>query len=277
MRIFLRGVSAALVVWALIGVTTVNPDRGRDLGKQRGNKTWTVWHTECPVYASANHDSEPIATLRRGDTIDGWRYVRMADMNEWIVYRHEGSPVYAPFAWLTHVPEANQAPGNLKIGSEVVDRWNALPDDYEPSDLVTIPGSYGYAAREFRIRRDSWEALKTMLDDMRDAGMKVWICSAYRSYSWQAEKFKTKIEKEGHGQRVSAKPGHSEHQLGTTVDLAGPDRSTLLEQSFGPTKEGRWVAANCERYGFVLSYTDKNQDETGYIYEPWHIRHVGKK
>ncbi|MBN1516445.1 M15 family metallopeptidase [Candidatus Sumerlaeota bacterium] len=243
-----------------------------------GKKEWTVWSDGCPVYATTQLDTEttPLAALSKGDVIEGIKYFRNADYIEWIAFRHEGQIAYAPFAWLTHVPDSNKAEGDLPIGGEIVDRWNSLPDTYEPGDLVSLPASYCYTQNEFRLRREAWEALKVMLDDARADGCKIWVASAYRSYSWQSGKFLQKVEKEGLGQRVSAKPGHSEHQLGVTVDLVGPDPKLALEQEFGETKEGQWIETHCGRYGFRLTYTEDNETETGYIAEPWHLRYLGK-
>jgi D-alanyl-D-alanine carboxypeptidase len=72
-----------------------------------------------------------------------------------------------------------------------------------------------------------------------------------------------------------ADPCHSEHQLGVAVDVAAARDPTNLEQSFGDTPEGRWLAANAPAYGFVISYPKGKEAVTGYVYEPWHVRYVG--
>ena len=75
--------------------------------------------------------------------------------------------------------------------------------------------------------------------------------------------------------RVSAKPGHSEHQLGTTIDFTTPRVDYDLVESFGATPEGQWLAQNAGRFGFVMSYPQDKEQVTGYAYEPWHFRYVG--
>ena len=74
-----------------------------------------------------------------------------------------------------------------------------------------------------------------------------------------------------------AKPGHSEHQLGTTVDLCGLDPATVADPAFGLTREGQWLESNAARFGFRLSYTPQNTRQTGYVPEPWHYRYIGRK
>ncbi len=72
-----------------------------------------------------------------------------------------------------------------------------------------------------------------------------------------------------------ARPGHSEHQLGTTLDITSQGL-TDVDQSWGATPIGQWIATNAYHYGFILSYPQDAQSRTCYDYEPWHLRYVGK-
>ncbi len=76
--------------------------------------------------------------------------------------------------------------------------------------------------------------------------------------------------------RTSARPGHSEHQTGLAIDIASVPAECSLEQCFGDTAHGRWLAENAWRFGFVLRYPEGATPVTGYEYEPWHFRYVGK-
>ena len=69
----------------------------------------------------------------------------------------------------------------------------------------------------------------------------------------------------------SARPGHSEHQTGLAIDLND------VTDNFGNSREGKWVAAHCHEYGFIIRYPKGKQKITGYMYEPWHVRYVGVK
>ncbi len=75
---------------------------------------------------------------------------------------------------------------------------------------------------------------------------------------------------------LSALPGASEHQLGLAMDVAQRN-SSQLNSGFGNTEAGKWVAANAYRFGFIVRYQEGMEDITGYSYEPWHIRYVGKE
>ena len=75
---------------------------------------------------------------------------------------------------------------------------------------------------------------------------------------------------------MSARPGTSEHQLGLAMDISKKN-SSQLNTSFAETEEGQWVAANAHRFGFIVRYLKEYEDVTGYMYEPWHVRYVGKE
>ena len=98
------------------------------------------------------------------------------------------------------------------------------------------------------------------------------MSSAYRSYDYQAGLYNRHVEQLGKAaaDRVSARPGHSQHQLGTTIDFGS------IAAGYGETPNGRWLAAHAWRFGFSLSYPAGYEEYTGYDYEPWHFRYLGR-
>ena len=168
---------------------------------------------------------------------------------------------------------------NLPIGEELVDKWYSLPLDYEPNDLEEIPQKYRADCcknKDLRLRNEALYALIMMLDEAEKDDVHIKCVSAYRSSSYQEIIYKKAIEKEGMGQMSSAKPGHSEHQLGTVVDVSSKDIEFGLKESFCETKEYQWILLNSNLYGFFISYTKENHLQKGYIWEPWHLRYMGK-
>ena len=77
--------------------------------------------------------------------------------------------------------------------------------------------------------------------------------------------------------QYSARPGHSEHQTGLTIDITSESVHEGLTEAFGETEEGEWVAQNAHRFGYIIRYPQNRVSETGYQYEPWHLRYVGVK
>ncbi|MEE8346375.1 MAG: M15 family metallopeptidase [Dehalococcoidia bacterium] len=173
------------------------------------------------------------------------------------------------------VPDDEDSPGLLMI----VDKEHGLPSAYVPPSLVEIPPEWMAPGLPSRLlRKEAAEALIVMLRAARAEGHELRASSAYRSYEEQATTFRYWIDQLGEeeARRVSAPPGHSEHQLGTTVDLTSASVGWQLEQRFGQTPEGQWLAAHAHEYGFPLSYPQGVEEITGYTYEPWHFRYIGQ-
>lgn len=165
----------------------------------------------------------------------------------------------------------------------VLDTVFALPPDYEPPDLVPVsrafPPTYD-GGGQLSVRAVVLEDLAALLRDAEAAGVRLAVQSAYRSYDYQASTFEYWTQQDGYEQalRTSARPGHSEHQLGTAVDLRsrhGPAAWDLPD--WADTPEGAWVLANAHLYGFVLSYPRGEEHRSCYAYEPWHYRYVGRE
>jgi D-alanyl-D-alanine carboxypeptidase len=158
-----------------------------------------------------------------------------------------------------------------------VDKQHGLPSDYVPPDLVSIPASYVAPGSGGSLRAEAMDALTGMLDDAIAAGHDIRSSSAYRSHSEQLVTFQYWVDTLGYDEavRISALPGHSEHQLGTTADLTTAEVGWDLTESFGDTAAGQWLASNAHLHGFALSYPAGAEATTGYSYEPWHFRYIG--
>lgn len=146
------------------------------------------------------------------------------------------------------------------------------PLRYVPSGLVTpnvrYPGGH-------RLRSDAAAALASMFSAAQAAGAgQMAIASGYRSYDTQAQVYNTRLRERGRAYADAwiARPGHSEHQSGLTADISAAGSSF---NSIGSTPQGRWLAANSWRYGFILRYPAGQTAVTGYNPEPWHFRFVG--
>jgi zinc D-Ala-D-Ala carboxypeptidase len=150
----------------------------------------------------------------------------------------------------------------------VVDKARPLtPLDYAPADLVSIGGH--------ELRAEAAQAMQDMFAAAAAEGFRLTVQSAYRSYDYQVNTFRNQVARFGQTQAEIqvARPGFSEHQTGLAADIGGGGCD--IESCFATTAEGRWVAANGARFGFVVRYPDGKQDVTGYKYEPWHVRYVG--
>lgn len=161
----------------------------------------------------------------------------------------------------------------------IVNKKNGLPDGYKPNDLVVpdVRLRLGASAEQMQLRKVTAEALKTMIDAAKKDGVDLMLGSGYRSEALQKSFYDGYVAKDGlaAADTYSARPGHSEHQTGLALDVDRADQKCHLEECFGDLPEGKWLAANAHKYGFVLRYHKNKQEITGYIYEPWHFRYVG--
>lgn len=131
------------------------------------------------------------------------------------------------------------------------------------------------------MRPDAAAALEEMFAACKEeAGVTLVTVSGYRSYSTQNTIYNRKLKNTGSVAKADeyvARPGASEHQLGLAMDVGQRGKDTGLTSSFGKTKGGQWMRDNCWRFGFILRYQEGWEEITGYKFEPWHIRYVGKE
>jgi len=141
-------------------------------------------------------------------------------------------------------------------GILVVNKTYGLPKNYDP-----------------KVNKEAKKALENMQADAKVLGLKLPLVSGYRSYATQENLYNKYVKKDGEEEAstYSAKPGHSEHQTGLAFDVGS------VERSFANTDEAKWLEENAHLYGFIIRYPKGKTDITGYIYEPWHIRYLGKE
>lgn len=127
------------------------------------------------------------------------------------------------------------------------------------------------------LQPEAADALERMFEAAEADGVQLVAISGYRSYGKQKTLYARSVERNGpeKADRMSARPGASEHQLGLAMDLSCPSLEEELTSRFARKPEGKWLAANCAEYGFILRYREEWSQITGYQGEPWHIRYVG--
>ena len=159
----------------------------------------------------------------------------------------------------------------------ILDPRFRLSSAYVPSDLRSTAAAGlngGLSVRGFVIAD-----LTVMAAAARSAGARLSVVSAYRSYATQVSTFSYWVQVSGYASAVksSARAGHSEHQLGTTLDFKSYGGSAAWNYSdWGTSAAGKWLRANAWKFGFVMSYPKGKTAVTCYDYEPWHYRYVGR-
>lgn len=164
----------------------------------------------------------------------------------------------------------------------VVNKKRALePIRFVPADLTApdmqLAGSE--TADNMQVNAQTALALAELNAAAKAEDVQLVLVSGYRSYDTQVTVYNSEVKGFGQAQadRESARPGHSEHQTGWAADLAPANGECKIEACFADTPEGKWLAANAYKHGFVIRYAKDKEHVTGYNYEPWHLRFVGKE
>jgi D-alanyl-D-alanine carboxypeptidase len=244
-------------------------------------------HTTFRAIKRDGLGDEGRAKATRFKRINGQGYLRISNGTWdgfWVHGRRWGgalddarAPVtFRPACSYVDLPTARVA--RFQWATTVLDTLFRLPTGYAPGDLVDT--SRAGLNGGHRIRRVALDDLAAMARNARRAGANLAVQSAYRSYSSQVASFEYWVRQIGYADalKVSARPGHSEHQLGTTIDFrtaGGAAPWSILD--WGGTREGAWMRANAWRYGWVMSYPRDAFGKSCYSYEPWHFRYVGRK
>ncbi|MFF2481194.1 D-alanyl-D-alanine carboxypeptidase family protein [Paenibacillus sp. NPDC058071] len=163
----------------------------------------------------------------------------------------------------------------------LVNKQNMLPDDYKPSDLVypDVPFLFKDKIDKRKMRSEAAGALEEMFDGAKADGIRLAGVSAYRSHTTQKSLFDGYVKKDGleKAMTYSAYPGTSEHETGLAIDVSGSDGKCAATDCFAGTPEAEWLAGHAAEYGFIIRYPQGQESITGYKYEPWHLRYVGKE
>lgn len=157
----------------------------------------------------------------------------------------------------------------------LVNKTNVLRSNYTPKNLVKLNIEFlSDTSNESRcMEKKAADSLEDLVATAKKENIILIGSSAYRSYKSQLRILKEETDKKGvdYADKYVAKPGQSEHQSGLAVDVT--NRVRCFDKT---SKEAQWLANNAYKFGFILRYPDGKENITGYNYEPWHIRYVGK-
>ena len=163
---------------------------------------------------------------------------------------------------------------NLNTNLILVNKYNYLTEDYIPENLEPI--DIAYARSGMQLVSEARSAFEILSEDAKKEGMNIIAMSSYRSYDYQVNLYDNYVATDGKeaADTYSARAGYSEHQTGLAVDVYN---KVLPYTSFEETEEFNWMQENAYKYGFILRFPKDKVNITGYQYESWHYRYVGKK
>lgn len=202
-----------------------------------------------------------------------------------VTYTQDGHGIKEDFSYIAFTPledtlDENGIVTNPEAIDVLVSKQRAIAPDYEPDDLVVPNVRFHQSnATVKQLRQEAATALEELFGAADQAGYTLYAVSGFRPYSMQANIYQNHISTYGetYANAVSAPPGKSEHQTGWVMDITSASAGYDLVEAFGEMPEGIWVAENAHLYGFIVHYEKGKEDITGYSYEPWHLRYLGKE
>lgn len=239
--------------WLKIGeshmpIVTMTPDNAPDKGEKWESSDTDVATVDKYGNVTAVDEGDCIVKVTSTDSPDVFAEVKVH-----VLPKETETETTAPAE--TEPSSDSPATDVTYIGGIlVVNKTYSLPADYNPG-----------------VDKTAQDALYEMFAAASAEGLSLWVRSGVRTYADQKWQYNVYVERDGKAlaDTYSARPGHSEHQTGLAFDL------NSLYTSFGETAEGKWLAANCHKYGFIIRYPAGKEHITGYMYEPWHVRYVG--
>lgn len=174
------------------------------------------------------------------------------------------------YKYYTHTTLTDMSKGNAIL----VNKYYSLPKEYAPDDIVDVSNWYSYSG--IKTRSVTYEAFKEMYNAAKKDGITIIINSGYRSYEAQKKVYNEYKDSKGveYADSYAARPDFSEHQSGLSLDIITYGASG---ETFDQTDAFKWLSKNAYKYGFILRYPKGKEDITGYSYESWHYRYLGKK
>lgn len=161
----------------------------------------------------------------------------------------------------------------------LVNKYYQLDSAYEPADLVKINdtnNNYGAKYSKHTARSIVYNDFQALKKACQKQGFELYVCSGYRSTSWQDEIYHHMVETydQETADKTCSRPGHSEHTTGLGLDIA------LDNYQFEDIRKHphySWFLKQLSDYGFIIRYPENKENLTGYEYEPWHIRYLCKE
>ena len=155
----------------------------------------------------------------------------------------------------------------------LVNKYYYVGEKYVPENLESLPLSYSRSG--MKLTNVAKSALEELINAAKKDNMTILVTSSYRSYEYQVKLYNQYAEENSkeEADTYSARPGYSEHQTGLAVDIHNGKK---VYTDFESTEEFNWMQENAYKYGFILRFPKDKVNETGYIYESWHYRYVGK-
>ena len=232
----------------------------------------------------SNNTKDYILTLKKNNYIVkliDQKYFIEKNLKKYLDYKKVGKKDITDTVAIVNVGADNDWYTNTKKSKVelkelmLTNKYYHLDKSYNSDNMVKVSNTYAYGTDQM-LTSDTFEAFKEMWTSAKSEGLTLIINSSYRSYEDQENVYEyykaTKGEEEA--DLIAAHPGFSEHQTGMALDLQTYGSTGKTFENFD---EFKWLEKNAYKYGFILRYPKDKEYLTGYEYESWHFRYVGKE
>ena len=212
------------------------------------------------------------------------KYFLLKNLDEYLKYQQENKSLsYKEIVTLVNVHRnsnyyENDHEANPDLNYSLqVNKYYKLDENFEPSDLVSIKTDYAWGEYgKNKIREEVYNAFLDMWNVAKENNIYLMINSSYRPYKDQERVYNNYKESRGESgaDKIAARPGYSEHQTGLALDIFSTTNSST--KTFADSDAYKWLLENCYKFGFILRYPEGKENITGYAFESWHYRYVGK-
>ncbi|MFJ5761962.1 SH3 domain-containing protein [Neobacillus sp. NPDC093182] len=223
-----------------------------------------------------------LGVIQKGERVD----VKSATGTGWyqILYKEKKAYVSGQYVkimnkeqWKEEVIPVVAKPDDLAV---LINKLNKLPENFVPKNLIDSGISFPFtnSTEKQKLRKEAALAIQTLVRDAKEAGYTIVGVSGYRSHKTQVSVFESYVKQDGYekARMYSAIPGTSEHQTGLAIDVGNSSATCAATSCFQNTQEAKWLQLHVAEYGFIIRYPKGKESITGYQYEPWHLRYVGK-
>ncbi len=245
-----------------------------------------VYKDDITKLLDNNKEDNPI-TEKKPDPYEDYKkipYFKLENLNRYLAYEEKNKDltkeqiitnvnIGLDYDFYSYIHDTDMSYGNLIL----CNKYLKLKSDYEPNDLEQIDSKYFISGNPNvrQMRKEAKEAFEMLSEASIKAGFPVYGQSAYRGYDQQEKLYNNAVSTMGKdaADNDTARPGHSEHQTGLTIDVSSTKSGNML--SFHKTSSYTWMCDNAYKYGFILRYPKDYEKIHGFVYESWHYRYVG--
>ncbi len=237
--------------------------------------TYTIVYTESHTQENENSNSYVFSEIQQEIPLE-----KLTPTKRAVVNSSRSTSIDGWWAYPKDIKGTTRDGNDLLV---LVNKEYKLPATYAPTDLVSVCAKVANIRcvnnTNFLLRNVLINDLQNLVNAAVNDGIDLSIRSAYRSYNTQVSTYNHWLSVNGGSvaaaDKISARAGHSQHQLGTAVDFSSAEIKDGLGGVFASTKASKWLASNAAKYGFVISYPAGYESITGYNYESWHYRYIG--